>query len=98
MKMSAPDLGGIQGWWKYLTNVGTLSPVSPGQRSSGFPEGVLQLGGTLIIQGDDVLFQWNDVVPGDHPEMNVLQRVLEIAVNESKDAAIAEGRKRMNRK
>jgi hypothetical protein len=40
------------------------------------PEGVLRLGGTFVVKGDKVLYQWNDRLPGDHPD---IQEVLEIA-------------------
>ena len=44
------------------------------------PEGVLRTGGTFVIQGQNVLYQWTDTVPGNHP---VIEEVVQI----SKDAA-----------
>ena len=44
------------------------------------PEGVLRTGGTFVIQGNAVLYQWTDTVPGNHP---VIGDIIEIA----KDAA-----------
>lgn len=44
------------------------------------PEGVLRTGGTFVIQGQNVLYQWTDTVPGNHP---VIEEVVQIA----KDAA-----------
>ena len=45
-----------------------------------FPEGVAWTGGTFVIQGDEVLYQWTDTVPGNHP---IVEDVVKIA----KDAA-----------
>lgn len=42
------------------------------------PEGVLWTGGTFVIGGNDVLYQWTDTVPGNHP---VVDEVFEIAKN-----------------
>ena len=44
------------------------------------PEGVLWTGGTFVVQGSEVVYQWTDTVPGNHP-------VIEDVVNIAKDAA-----------
>lgn len=75
IKMTAPELGGFGGWWKYLSNVMSLSPVEPG--TSGIPEGVKRLGGTFVVQGDDVIYQWSDKVPGAHPNLDDVMKVVE---------------------
>lgn len=77
IQMTAPEMGGFGGWWKYLSNVMSLSPVEPGK--SGIPEGVKRLGGTFVVKGDDVIYQWNDKVPGDHPYLNDVMKVVEEA-------------------
>ena len=77
VKMTAPELGGFGGWWKYISNVVSLSPVEPGK--SGIPEGVKRLGGTFVVKGDDVVYQWNDKVPGDHPDLNDVMKVVQDA-------------------
>lgn len=77
IKMTAPELGGFGGWWKYLSNVMSLSPVEPGK--SGIPEGVKRLGGTFVVKGDDVIYQWSDKVPGDHPNLDDVMQVVENA-------------------
>ena len=33
------------------------------------PEGVLWTGGTFVVQGNQVLYQWTDTVPGNHPDI-----------------------------
>lgn len=69
--MSAPTLG-LGTWWKYLTNVAKMSPIPPRAANfgSGIPEGVLRLGATFVIKGDEVLYQWSDRLPGDHPDVS----------------------------
>jgi hypothetical protein len=67
IKLSAPKLGGFDGWWKYLSNVASISPVEPGKAS--IPEGVLRLGGTLVVKGDELLYLWKDIVPGSTPDL-----------------------------
>lgn len=67
VKLPAPDMGGFGGWWNYLSNVMSISPVPEGMKMGEFPEGVLRLGGTFVIDGRDVIYQWNDKLPGDHP-------------------------------
>jgi len=75
LKLSTPKLGGLRGWWKYITNVMELSPVEPGSKE--FPEGVKRLGGTFVIDGDDVIYQWNDRIPGDNPDLDdVMQYIM----------------------
>ena len=78
--MSAPNLdGGIVGWWNYLTNVIKLSPIpndTSNMKFGDIPEGVLRLGGTFVVKDDEILYRWNDGVPGDHPN---IQEVYEIA-------------------
>lgn len=73
-KMTAPDLGGLPAWWKYITNVMELSPVESGSKE--FPEGVKRLGGTFVIDGDDVIYQWNDRIPGDTPALEDVMSIV----------------------
>jgi len=77
VKITAPDLGFGQ-WMSYAGNVMKLSPVD-GVKFGEIPEGVLRLGGTFVVRGDDVKYQWSDRIPGDHPD---IEEVLEIAQRE----------------
>jgi hypothetical protein len=79
IKMRAPNLGGgLKTWWQYLTNVMALSPVEKGKETSGIPEGVKRLGGTIVVSGDDIVYKWSDRIPGDTPSiadvMDIVQR------------------------
>lgn len=71
--MVAPDLG-FKGWWNYLTSVSKVSPIPEDMKFGEVPEGVLRLGGTFVVKGNEVVYRWSDRVPGDHPDIeNVLQ-------------------------
>jgi hypothetical protein len=97
-RLRAPDLGGFGRWFRYLANAAQLTPVPPSPRPSGnggggggalfgIPSGVLQLGGTLVVRGDRVLFRHEDAVPGDVPDLNEVVRVLEGAVGSTPEPA-----------
>jgi hypothetical protein len=61
-------------WWSYLSNVAKLAPIRKGE--PGVPEGVLRLGGTFVLAGDDVEYAFADALPGAHPEIrDVLAKV-----------------------
>jgi hypothetical protein len=78
VKLSPPKLNFKQ-WITYITSVGQVSPIPKGQGfGGGVPEGVLRLGGTFVVKGDDIIYQWNDRLPGDHPDID---EVLSIAVS-----------------
>mmetsp|Transcript_24801 Transcript_24801/g.35570 ORF Transcript_24801/g.35570 Transcript_24801/m.35570 type:complete len:271 (+) Transcript_24801:40-852(+) len=80
VKLSAPTIGGIKSWWKYFTNLNVLSPIPQGLTFGQIPEGVLRLGGTFVVSGDDIIYRWSDRLPGDHPDV---KQVLKIAQEKS---------------
>ena len=75
LQLSAPKLGGFAGWWKYLSNVASISPIEPGK--SGIPEGVLRLGGTFIVDTDYITYSWKDIVPGNTPNLDEVMKLIE---------------------
>jgi len=75
VKLSAPDLSFSQ-WMDYFGSVMKVSPIPKDMKFGEIPEGVLRLGGTFILRGKDVVYQWSDIVPGDHPD---IQQVLDQA-------------------
>lgn len=81
--MGAPKLGGIQGWWNYLSVVSKVSPIPSDMKFGDVPEGVLRLGGTFVVQGDEIVYRWSDRVPGDHPDIS---NVIEIAKKADADS------------
>jgi len=74
--MGAPEIGGWKGAWNYATSVGKLSPIPKDMKFGEIPEGVLRLGGTFVVNGNEIVYRWSDRLPGDHP--NIAQ-VYEIA-------------------
>ena len=78
-KMTSPDLK-FGEWMKYFGVVNKVSPIPKEMKFGQFPEGVLWTGGTFVVQGEEVVYQWTDTIPGNHP---VIENVIDIA----KDAA-----------
>lgn len=78
--MQAPALGGLKGIWDYLTSVGKLSPIPKDMKFGDVPEGVLRLGGTFVVNGNEIKYRWSDRLPGDHPDIG---QVYQIAKDES---------------
>ena len=76
VKMAAPDLSFGQ-WMRYARAVGKTSPIPKNMKFGEIPEGVLRLGGTFVVKGDEILYQWSDRLPGDHPEIS---EVLSLAI------------------
>lgn len=76
VKMAAPDLSFGQ-WMGYARAVGKTSPIPKNMKFGEIPEGVLRLGGTFVVKGDEILYQWSDRLPGDHPEIT---EVLSLAI------------------
>mmetsp|Transcript_18386 Transcript_18386/g.23922 ORF Transcript_18386/g.23922 Transcript_18386/m.23922 type:complete len:111 (+) Transcript_18386:623-955(+) len=76
--ISLPQLGSAQAWWKYLTNVADLSPVPRNLKFGQIPSGVLQLGGTFVVDHDIVLYAHADQFPGDHPDIFDVLRALSL--------------------
>jgi len=74
--MAPPELDGFRGWWNYMSSVMKVSPIPKDMKFGETPEGVLRLGGTFVVSGDEILYRWSDGVPGDHPD---IQQVLKIA-------------------
>jgi len=73
--MVAPDLG-WKGWFDYLSVTAKVAPIPKDMKFGEIPEGVLRLGGTFVVNGNDILYSWSDRVPGDHPS---IQNVFSIA-------------------
>lgn len=83
VKMSAPELSFKQ-WMSYFGNVMKVSPVPKDMKFGDVPEGVLRLGGTFVISGDEVVYQWSDRIPGDHPNIaNVVSTAKEAKVTKT---------------
>lgn len=76
VKTQPPQLS-FKEWMGYFGAVGKVTPIPKGMKFGEVPEGVLRLGGTFVIRGNDVVYQWSDRIPGDHPD---IEEVLSLAV------------------
>jgi len=74
VKMTAPELG-FGEWMNYFATVGKVSPVPKDMKFGEVPEGVLWTGGTFVIQGNDLLYQWSDKIPGNHPAIEDVVKI-----------------------
>eukprot|EP00747_Dinoflagellata_sp_TGD_P190118 gnl/TRDRNA2_/TRDRNA2_51309_c0_seq1.p2 gnl/TRDRNA2_/TRDRNA2_51309_c0~~gnl/TRDRNA2_/TRDRNA2_51309_c0_seq1.p2 ORF type:complete len:129 (-),score=31.01 gnl/TRDRNA2_/TRDRNA2_51309_c0_seq1:274-660(-) len=76
-------------WLSWMRDFTKMAPFEKNTRLGMknftlLPDGGLRLGGTFVVKGNDVIYQWNDLMPGDHPN---IEEVLSIA----KEAALEEG-------
>jgi len=76
----------------YARNFLKMSPYPKGTGLGQFaqdiirgnlPEGGLRLGGTLVVNRDDVVYQWSDRMPGDHPDIEEVLAIAEQAVQKT---------------
>lgn len=79
-KFAAPKLS-FQQWFNYALSLGKVSPIPKDIPFGKIPEGVLRLGGTFVVNGDDIVYQWSDKIPGDHPDV---QEVVSKAIESTK--------------
>mmetsp|Transcript_66093 Transcript_66093/g.144092 ORF Transcript_66093/g.144092 Transcript_66093/m.144092 type:complete len:146 (-) Transcript_66093:108-545(-) len=70
-KVGMPELE-FGEWGSYLGSFVELAPKPKESEPNSLPEGVLQLGGTLVLRGNQVVYAYPDKVPGDHPLPDVV--------------------------
>lgn len=85
--MEAPALG-LKGAWNYATSVMKVSPIPKDLKFGDIPEGVLRLGGTFVVDGDEILYRWSDRLPGDHPDINKVWSVAKEAALSKKSTGL----------
>lgn len=73
-----PKLGGAGQWLKYVSNFKNLAPIPDGESLRDIPDTVLMLGGTFVMNGDDLIYKWKDSYPGETPN---IEEVLGIAAS-----------------
>lgn len=74
--------------WNYATRFSEMVPSEGDDVDwTDLPEGGMRNGGTLVVKGDDVVYQWSDAIPSDVP---VVEDVLDIARNAAAAAASAD--------
>jgi len=65
---------------QYVTHVLQLAPVEGTVNWLDLPEGGLRNGGTLVIQGENVIYQWSDTIPSDVPDIQDVIRIAQKSV------------------
>ena len=61
--MKAPNLS-MKQWMGYFGSVSKLAPIPKDMKFGQIPEGVTRLGGTFIIKGEQILYSYEEGVPG----------------------------------
>jgi len=74
-------------WIKYFANIMKLSTLQDGEKLSfkSLPKSTLRVGGTFVIEDENILYAWADSAPGDHPE---IEDVLQAAGVMAKDSFV----------
>mmetsp|Transcript_21205 Transcript_21205/g.59656 ORF Transcript_21205/g.59656 Transcript_21205/m.59656 type:complete len:90 (-) Transcript_21205:230-499(-) len=68
--------GGLQAAWDFLSSAGKLAPIPEGGIKFGeVPEGVVRLGGTFVVRGNEILYRWGEQLPGDHADIEEVWKV-----------------------
>lgn len=61
--------------WQYAFNFLDLAPVEDAVNWLDLPEGGLRNGGTLIVKGEGIIYQWSDSIPSDVPDVDDVIRI-----------------------
>jgi len=73
---------GVANLLNYTTNALRMAPVKGRVDWRSLPEGGLRNGGTLIVNGEDIVYQWSDKIPSDVPNVNdILNMARKVAKN-----------------
>jgi hypothetical protein len=74
--LKAPSMNFSQ-TWSYISNLRALSPIPKDLKFGQTPEGVLRLGATFGIDGNNIVYKYEDGIPGDHPvPKDVIEAIL----------------------
>jgi len=66
---------GIGNLWNYATKSLSLSPLEGSVNWLDLPEGGMRNGGTLVVKGEDIIYQWSDTIPSDVPNVQDVRDV-----------------------
>lgn len=61
----------------YLPVAGALAPIPKDLKFWQIPEGVTRLGGTFGFKGNDIIYSYEDGVPGDYPNPEEILKLFE---------------------
>ena len=60
---------GIPSLFNYATRFGDMVPIEGSVDWNNLPESGLRNGGTVVVKGDDVIYQYSDLIPSDVPNV-----------------------------
>ena len=60
---------GIPSLFNYATRFGDMVPIEGSVDWNNLPESGLRNGGTVVVKGDDVIYQHSDLIPSDVPNV-----------------------------
>ena len=78
-QLGAPEMGGWKGWLNYFSIVSKVSPIPSDMKFGQVPEGVLRVGGTFVVKGNEIVYRWSDVLPGNHPNVTEVAQIAQEA-------------------
>ena len=78
LSLQMPNLSLTQ-WKEYLNTVGTLAPYAKGDDWWRIPEGVKKLGGVFAIDNNNIVYGYEQGLPGDDPSPDeVVEALLDL--------------------
>jgi len=60
---------GIPSLFNYATRFGDMVPIEGSVDWNNLPESGLRNGGTVVVKGDDIIYQHSDLIPSDVPNV-----------------------------
>jgi len=70
---------GIPSLFNYVTRFGDMVPIEGSVDWNNLPEGGLRNGGTLVVKGDNVIYQHSDLIPSDVPNVDAVVEIAKTA-------------------
>jgi len=75
---------GIGNLWNYAMRALEMAPLEGNVNWLDLPEGGLRNGGTLVVKGDNVIYQWRDTIPSDVPKVEDVLKIARDAARNDK--------------
>lgn len=66
--------------WNYATRALEMAPLEGSVNWTDLPEGGLRNGGTLVVKGDNFIYQWSDTIPSGVPDISDVINIAKNAV------------------
>ena len=76
---------GVPSLFNYATRFGDMVPTEGRVDWNNLPEGGLRNGGTVIVKGDDIIYQHSDLLPSDVPNVADVVEIAKTAESKNDD-------------